>query len=133
MLICNFLLLHKKYYYNTILLKSGDLSTVEVFSTCPCDDSLSWVVVRDVSNINKISSFSKNFIQWGKEVGQPYDHRMHQAKNKQNMTDINQNSNPGYDDMCTFRIGYVFLFLAKYLVLFNVKILSISYIFSLPY
>ena len=50
-------------------------------------------------------SSSKNFIQWGKESGQPYDHRMKQTKTKLNLTDSQQNSNPGYDDMCAYRIG----------------------------
>ena len=89
------------------IFKSGDLSTVTVFSTCPCDNLLSWVVVRGKSTFNEINSSSKNFIQWGKESGQPYDHRMKQTNTKSNLTHAQQNSNPGYDDMCAYRIGYV--------------------------
>ena len=93
-----------------LILKSGDLSTVTVFSTCPCENTLSWVVVRDKSPFNEMHASSKNFIQWGKEIGQPYDHRIPQTRSKLNLTSFRQTFNPGYDDMCAYRIGYVHCF-----------------------
>ena len=86
------------------MFQSGDLSTVTVFSTCPCDNTLNWVVSRET---NARLHIPEQFIAWGSETGRPYDHRVQQRQNSTSNLDSNQNSTPDYDDMCAYRLGYI--------------------------
>ena len=84
------------------LLKSGDLSTVTVFSTCPCDNALNWVVIRGKHfHIQR----KKHFISWGRDIGQPYDYRVQEKMVILNTSDTKRNVKPDDNDMCEYRIG----------------------------
>ena len=84
------------------LLKSGDLSTVTIFSTCPCDNALNWVVIRGKHfHIQR----EKHFISWGSDIGQPYDYRVQEKLVILNASDTNRNVKPDDNDMCEYRIG----------------------------
>ena len=87
-----------------LFFQSGDLSTATVFSTCPCDSSLNWAIVRGGAvRDNK----RKQLITWGKEIGHIYHHRLHEKQDSILNSESVRENGTDYGDLCAYRIRYV--------------------------